>query len=93
MNKKNLYKLRIKIDSIDEKIFVLIKKRTLIVKKMLKLKKNKRDIVDQKRIREILKKIRRKSLINKIDPNITDKIWKSIIWSYIDYQRKSFRKK
>ena len=54
MNKKNLYKLRIKIDSIDEKIFVLIKKRTLIVKKMLKLKKNKRDIVDQKRIREIL---------------------------------------
>jgi len=93
MNKKNLYKLRIKIDSIDEKIFVLIKKRTLIVKKMLKLKKNKRDIVDQKRIREILKKIRRKSLINKIDPNITDKIWKSIIWSYIDYLRKSFRKK
>tara|TARA_Y100000590_G_scaffold346538_1_gene396850 strand:+ start:3105 stop:3386 length:282 start_codon:yes stop_codon:yes gene_type:complete len=93
MNKRNLHKLRIKIDSIDNKIFALIKKRTLIVKKMLKLKENKKDIVDHKRIREILKKIRRKSLINKVDPKITQMIWRSIIWSYIAYQRKKFRKK
>ena len=93
MNKKNLYKLRIKIDSIDEKIFVLIKKRTLIVKKMLKLKKNKRDIVDQKRIREILKKIRRDSIRNNIDHKLTTRIWRSMIWSYVDFQRRNFKKK
>ena len=60
MNKKKLYKLRVKIDSVDKKIFILIKKRTLIVKKMLKLKRYKSDIVDHKRINKILKKIKKK---------------------------------
>ena len=39
MNKTNLYKERKKIDKVDQQIFKLIKKRTIIVKKMLSLKK------------------------------------------------------
>tara|TARA_B100000029_G_scaffold376645_1_gene371243 strand:+ start:1739 stop:2023 length:285 start_codon:yes stop_codon:yes gene_type:complete len=92
MNKKKLYKLRVKIDSVDKKIFILIKKRTLIVKKMLKLKRYKSDIVDHKRINQILKKIKKKSLINKIDTKLTYKIWKSMIWSYVDFQKRNFVK-
>ena len=64
MNKKKLRKARIKIDKVDQKIFNLIKQRTNIVKYMLTLKTLKKQIVDQKRINEILKKIKFKSINN-----------------------------
>ena len=93
MNKNRLKKERREIDKIDQRIFSLIKKRTIIVKKMLKLKKFKHEIVDHKRINEILITLKKKSIRNKIDPKITLKIWKSIIWSYVDFQRRNFKKK
>ena len=93
MNRKKLKKARIKIDQIDRSIFNLIKKRTKIVKYMLSLKKYKDQIVDKKRINEILKNIRKKSIQNHIDPKISLRIWKSMIWSYVDFQRKNFKKK
>ena len=93
MNKKRLNIARKKIDKLDNKIFYLIKRRTQIVKYMLSLKKFKKQIVDQKRINKILKNIKDKSIKNGIDPKITIRIWKSIIWSYVDFQRRNFKKK
>ena len=93
MNRRRLIKARKKIDQIDNKIFILIKKRTKIVNYMLSLKSFKNQIIDQKRINQILKKIKNKSRIARIDPIITSKIWKSIIWGYIDYQKRNFKKK
>ena len=93
MNKKNLRKYRNKIDKLDNKIFILIKNRTQIIKNILSEKKFKKQIVDHKRINEVLKKIRSKSIRNGIDPKITRRIWKSMIWSYIDFERMNFKKK
>ena len=93
MNKKKLQAARSKIDQLDKKILHLVKKRTTIVKLMLSLKEHKKQIVDHKRIREMLKNIKKISVKNKIDPKITKRIWKSIIWSYVDFQRRHFRKK
>ena len=93
MDRKRLKKERKKIDVIDQQMFKLIKKRTIIVKKMLTLKKYKHEIVDHKRIKEILIKLRRKSILNNIDPKITKRIWISMIWSYVDFQRRNFKKK
>ena len=93
MNKNKLKLARNKVDQLDQRIFNLIKKRTQIVKYMLSLKKSKKEIVDHNRIKEILKKIKRKSIKNDIDPRITTKIWKSMIWSYVDFQRRNFKKK
>ena len=92
MNRR-LKKERKKIDKIDQQIFYLIKRRTIVVKKMLTFKRYKHQIVDHKRINEILLEIKRKSINNKIDPRITKKIWKSMIWSYVDFQRRNFKKK
>ena len=92
MNRR-LKKEREKIDIIDQQIFKLIKRRTIVVKKMLTLKKYKYEIVDYKRINQILLALKRKSLKNKIDPEITKRIWKSIIYSYVDFQRRNFKKK
>ena len=90
---KKLKIARKKIDKLDNNIFNLIKKRTQIVKYMLSLKKLKKQIIDHNRINEILKNIRRKSIKNNIDPRITNRIWKSMIWSYVDFQKKNFKKK
>ena len=40
-----------------------------------------------------LKNIRKKSIIKKIDPKITNKIWKSMIKAYIEYEYKNFKKR
>ena len=93
MNKKRLNIARKKIDKLDNKIFYLIKRRTQVVKYMLSLKKFKKQIVDQKRINTILKSIKDKSIKNGIDPKITKRIWKAMIWSYVDFQRRNFKKK
>ena len=93
MNKNKLKLARNKVDQLDQRIFNLIKKRTQTVKYMLSLKKFKKEIIDHKRNNEILKKIRNKSIKNGIDPKITIRIWKSIIWSYVDFQRRNFKKK
>ena len=93
MNKKRLNIARKKIDKLDNKIFYLIKRRTQVVKYMLSLKKFKKQIVDQKRINTILKNIKNKSIKNGIDPKITKRIWQAIIWSYVDFQRRNFKKK
>ena len=91
--RKKLSKIRSELDKIDNTLIKIIKKRTLLVKKVLELKDRKNQIVDQKRIRFILSNIRKKSLKNKIDPRITNRIWKNMIWSYIDYERRNFKKK
>ena len=93
MNKNKLKQARNKVDQLDQKIFNLIKKRTQIIKYMLSLKKLKKEIINHKRNNEIFRKIKEKSIKNGIDPKITKRIWKAIIWSYVDYQRRNFKKK
>ena len=92
-NKKKLEGIRIKLDKLDNKLLALIKYRTSLVKEVLKLKEFKKEIVDQKRINLILKRIKEKSKKLEIDPKITNRIWKNMIWSYIDYERRNFKKK
>ena len=93
MNKKKMNIARNKVDQLDQKIFNLIKKRTQIVKYMLNLKRYKNQIVDHKRINTILKNVRNKSIKNGIDPKITQRIWTSMIWGFVDFQIKNFKKK
>ena len=93
INKKKLNKLRENLDKLDNSFIKLIKKRTRIVKEVLKLKKYKNEIVDKKRINFILRQIRKKFIKNKIDPKITNRIWKNMILSYIDYEKRNFKKK
>ena len=92
-NKKKLNKLRKSLDKLDNSFIKLIKKRTALVKEVLKLKDTKKQIIDRKRIKFILNQIRKKSVKNNIDPKITKRIWKNMIWSYIDFEKRNFKKK
>ena len=92
-NKKRLDLLRIKLDRLDTELLKLIKKRSNLVNDVLKVKIHKNEIIDQKRINFILKKIKTKSIQLKIDPKITNRIWKNMIWSFIDYEKRNFKKR
>ena len=93
INKKKLNLIRIKLDRLDNDLLKLIKKRSNLVNDVLKVKIHKKEIIDQKRIRLILKKIKKKSIQLKIDTKITNRIWKNMIWSFIDYEKRNFKKK
>ena len=93
INKKKLDLIRIKLDKLDTELLKLIKKRSNLVNDVLDVKIHKKEIIDQKRINFILKKIKKKSIQLNIDAKITNRIWKNMIWSFIDYEKRNFNKK
>ena len=93
MINRNIFKIRKKLDKLDNKLLEIIKKRSKLVDLVIQNKRFKKDIVDKKRIKIILKNIARKSKQKKIDTKITYKIWKSMINAFIDYEHRNFKKK
>ncbi|MFZ9995297.1 MAG: chorismate mutase [Pelagibacteraceae bacterium] len=93
MTSKKIKIIRNKLDQIDNKLLLVIKKRTQLVNEVIKQKKTKKEIIDKKRINTILKRIKTKSIKLKIDPMISINIWKTMIRSFIKYEYKNFKKK
>ena len=93
MVNKNIVRIRTKLDKLDNKLLDIIKKRTKLVDLVIKNKKYKKDIIDRKRIKVILKNIKIKSQKKKLDPKISHRIWKSMIQAYIDYEFRNFKSK
>ncbi len=91
--KKKLNILRKKLDKLDNSLIKIVKKRKLLVDQVLKLKKYKNQIVDNKRIEMILKNIKKKSIKNNIDHKLTKIIWKNMISAFIDYEKRNFKRK
>ena len=93
MVNKNILIIRKELDKLDNSLLDIIKKRTKLVDAVLKNKKYKKDIVDKKRIAVIIKNIKKKSILKKIDTKITKTIWISMIKAFIDYEYRNFKKK
>lgn len=93
MTSKKIKIIRNKLDQIDNKLLLVIKKRTQLVNEVIKQKKTKKEIIDKKRINTILKRIKTKSIKLKIDPMISINIWKTMIRSFVKYEYKNFKKK
>jgi|TARA_B100000780_G_C21037759_1_gene416254 chorismate mutase len=93
MKNINIQKIRKKLDKIDIRLLGIIKERSALVDKVVKLKKTKNEIIDKKRIKFILKRIKKNSIKAKIDPMITVSIWKEMIKAFIKYEYKNFKKK
>ena len=92
-NKQMLNKARVEIDKIDEKLLPLIVKRSKLVNIALESKIKKSQIIDQKRIKTILTKVEKAAKSKSADPNLIKSIWKSMIWNFIDYEKKEFKKR
>ena len=97
MNKKEKIKkmkiVRSAIDRIDSKILPLIVKRSKLVNKALEIKSRKNEIVDRKRIKQILKKVGSESKKMNANPKIIKSIWMDMIQNFIEYEKKEFKKR
>ena len=93
MKNKNILLIRKKLDKLDNNLLSIIKRRTKLVDQVIKNKKFKKDIVDRKRIKIILKNIKIKSKKRNLDTKITKRIWMSMINAFIDYEFRNFKKK
>ena len=92
-NKKKLLILRRKLDQVDNKLLNLLKIRSGYVKNVLSLKEFKKEIIDKKRIKIILKNIKIKSIKKGIDPKISLRVWINMIYAFIEYEYRNFKKK
>ncbi len=87
MSQKKIIKIRSTIDSIDKQIIRLLGLRKKQVVKIAKYK-NKRTIVDRKRINQIMKRIKSEAKKNKIDFNLVKNFWKQLIQYSIKLEKK-----
>ncbi len=92
-NKQKLNKARVEIDKIDAKLLPLIVKRSKMVSIALESKIKKSQIIDQKRIKSILSKVGKAAKSKSADPSLIKSIWKSMIWNFIDYEKREFKKR
>ena len=97
MNKKEKIKrmkdVRSSIDQVDDKILPLMVRRSKLVNKALELKSYKNEIIDKKRINQILKKIGSKSKKMNANPKLIKSIWKDMIQNFIEHEKKEFKKR
>jgi isochorismate pyruvate lyase len=87
MSQRNIQKIRSSIDIIDKKIIKLLGLRKKQVLKIAKYK-NKKTIVDKKRINQIMKKIKTESKKNKIDYVLVKNFWNKLIQYSIKLEKK-----
>tara|TARA_B110001454_G_C12675009_1_gene415462 strand:+ start:117 stop:413 length:297 start_codon:yes stop_codon:yes gene_type:complete len=92
-NAEKLKQVRNKIDKIDNKLLPLIIHRSKLVNLALATKIKKSEIIDQKRIKNILNKVHKEAKAKKVDPILIKKIWKTMIWNFIDFENKEFKKR
>ena len=88
--KKNLEKVRKNIDKLDFQILEILSKRRREVLKVIKYKP-KSKIIDKKRISEMLKKRISKGKKLKIESFIIERIWLTMINSFIELEKKRYK--
>jgi isochorismate pyruvate lyase len=87
MSQRNILRIRSSIDTIDKKIIELLGLRKKQVLKIAKYK-NKKTIVDKKRINQIMKRIKSEAKRNKIDYVLVKNFWNKLIQYSIKLERK-----
>ncbi len=87
MSQRNIQKIRSNIDTIDKKIINLLGLRKKQVLRIAKYK-NKKTIVDKKRINQIMKRIKAEAKKNKIDYDLVKNFWNQLIQYSIKLEKK-----
>ncbi len=83
---KGIAELRSEIDKLDEEIIDLIAKRGQFVKEAGKLKKNEIEVRSNKRVEEIIKKIRKMAIEKDLDPKVAEDTYRAMINGFINYE-------
>ncbi len=86
-----LKEIRHEIDKIDTEIIGLLSKRAELVIKAGNLKKDEQGVRDPKRVEQVINKVKSKAAEVGLDPDIAEKIYRTIISCFIDRELKEFK--
>lgn len=86
----SLREIREKIDIIDKEIVSLLVKRGGYVQQAVKFKNDYSNIVDKKRISEIIENVTRYSKDLNFDSSVIEKIYLYLIQVFIQFEKKTF---
>jgi isochorismate pyruvate lyase len=85
---KTIEEVRENINRIDQKIVELISQRSNYVVQAAKFKKQMQDVKDPARVEEIILKVKGLAVENDLDPDIVEKIYRTMIACFIEYELK-----
>ncbi len=88
---KTIEEVRENINRIDREIVELISQRSEFVRQAAKFKKTTEDVSATKRVEEVISKVRELAVENHLDPDIVEKIYRTMIACFIDYELKVSR--
>lgn len=83
--------IRQEIDKIDTEIIKLLSKRSSLVTAAGKLKKDEQGVRDPKRVEQVINKVKSKAAEAGLDPDIAEKIYRTIISCFVAKELKEFR--
>ena len=89
---KTIEEVRENIDRIDREIVGLISQRSRYVGQAAKFKKSMQDVKAPARVEEIILKVRGLAVENHLDPDIIEKIYRTMIACFIDYELKAHKR-
>jgi isochorismate pyruvate lyase len=84
----SIEEVRENINRIDREIVELISQRSRYVEQAAKFKKTTEDVKAPSRVEEVISKVRNLADENDIDPDIVEKIYRTMIACFIDYELK-----
>jgi isochorismate pyruvate lyase len=85
---KTIEEVRENINRIDQEIVELITERSRYVGQAAKFKKTTQDVKAPSRVEEVIYKVRTLAVENDIDPDIIERIYRTMIACFIDYELK-----
>jgi isochorismate pyruvate lyase len=85
---KSIEEVRENIDRVDREIVKLISQRSSYVGQAAKFKKTTQDVKAPARVEEIISRVRGLAVENHLDPDIVEKIYRTMIACFIDYELK-----
>ena len=88
---KDLNEVRENIDRIDDQIIRLIAERGGYVKQAAAFKKNEESVRDSSRVEAVILKARTKAELYDADPDLIEKLYRSMINSFINMEMKEFK--
>ncbi len=89
---KTIEEVRENIDRIDHEIVELISQRSRYVEQAAKFKKTTQDVKAPARMDEVILRVRGLAVENHLDPEIIEKIYRTMIACFIDYELKAYKR-
>jgi len=89
---KSIEEVTENINRIDREIVELISQRSRYVEQAAKFKKTTQDVKAPARVEEIILKVRGLAVEKNLEPDIVEKIYRTMIACFIDYELKAHKR-